>query len=75
MQRMPSALQKLSTRFRFHTEFQRSNGVRRHGNISVSTSSEPVSVPGTVIRLREYQEECIQSVLSYLQKGHRRLGV
>jgi ATP-dependent helicase IRC3 len=25
--------------------------------------------------LREYQEECIQSVLSYLQKGHKRLGV
>lgn len=27
------------------------------------------------IRLRGYQEECIQSVLSYLAKGHRRLGV
>ncbi|CAI6233132.1 unnamed protein product [Periconia digitata] len=27
------------------------------------------------ISLREYQEECIQSVLSYLQKGHKRLGV
>ena len=29
----------------------------------------------TPIRLRNYQEECIQSVLSYLNKGHRRLGV
>ncbi|KAI9874770.1 MAG: hypothetical protein M1830_009300, partial [Pleopsidium flavum] len=27
------------------------------------------------IRLREYQEECIQSVLSYLGKGHKRLGI
>lgn len=27
------------------------------------------------IRLRGYQEECIQSVLSYLANGHRRLGV
>ena len=27
------------------------------------------------IRLRGYQEECIQSVLSYLAKGHRRLGI
>lgn len=27
------------------------------------------------IQLRQYQEECIQSVLSYLQSGHKRLGV
>ncbi|KAI8629033.1 P-loop containing nucleoside triphosphate hydrolase protein [Xylariaceae sp. FL1651] len=27
------------------------------------------------VRLREYQEECIQSVLSSLQQGHRRLGI
>jgi superfamily II DNA or RNA helicase len=27
------------------------------------------------IRLRQYQEECIQSVLSYLNKGHKRLGI
>ncbi|KAI9760398.1 MAG: hypothetical protein M4579_001694 [Chaenotheca gracillima] len=37
----------------------------------------PVTVPATFakVRLREYQEECIQSVLSYLDKGHKRLGV
>lgn len=29
----------------------------------------------TPIRLRDYQEECIQSVLSYLQRGEKRLGV
>ncbi|KAI3318616.1 P-loop containing nucleoside triphosphate hydrolase protein [Xylariaceae sp. AK1471] len=27
------------------------------------------------VRLREYQEECIQSVLSSLQHGHNRLGI
>ncbi|KAJ5052405.1 uncharacterized protein L3040_002155 [Drepanopeziza brunnea f. sp. 'multigermtubi'] len=27
------------------------------------------------IRLREYQEECIQAVLSHLKQGHKRLGV
>ncbi|KAI9789169.1 MAG: hypothetical protein M1816_006301 [Peltula sp. TS41687] len=29
----------------------------------------------TSIRLREYQEECIQSVLSHLERGHKRLGI
>ena len=37
-------------------------------------SSEAVPVP-LKIRLREYQEECIQAVLSNLGKGHKRLGV
>jgi ATP-dependent helicase IRC3 len=27
------------------------------------------------VRLREYQEECIQSVLSYLVRGEKRLGI
>ncbi|KAI1755201.1 P-loop containing nucleoside triphosphate hydrolase protein [Xylaria castorea] len=27
------------------------------------------------VRLREYQEECIQSILSSLQHGHKRLGI
>jgi ATP-dependent helicase IRC3 len=27
------------------------------------------------IQLREYQEECIQAVLSYLDAGHKRLGI
>jgi hypothetical protein len=33
----------------------------------------PVSLPPFV--LRDYQEECIQSVLHYLDQGHKRLGV
>ncbi|KAF2122285.1 P-loop containing nucleoside triphosphate hydrolase protein [Lophiotrema nucula] len=35
----------------------------------------PTPVAPLQIKLREYQEECIQSVLSYLQAGHKRLGV
>ncbi|KAL8969257.1 MAG: hypothetical protein Q9183_002082 [Haloplaca sp. 2 TL-2023] len=31
--------------------------------------------PVPPIQLRDYQEECIQSVLSYLDKGHKRLGI
>jgi superfamily II DNA or RNA helicase len=27
------------------------------------------------LQLRDYQEECIKSVLSYLQNGHKRLGI
>jgi ATP-dependent helicase IRC3 len=51
-----------------------------------STASTPIIVPAPdqlvdvpppplKITLREYQEECIQSVLAYLEKGHKRLGV
>ncbi|EAT87085.1 hypothetical protein HBI56_140460 [Parastagonospora nodorum] len=37
----------------------------------------PVSPPPPLpkLKLREYQEECIQAVLSYLNAGHKRLGV
>jgi len=31
--------------------------------------------PPAGIRLRQYQEECIQSVLTHLDKGHKRLGI
>ncbi|KAL8800068.1 MAG: hypothetical protein Q9182_005434 [Xanthomendoza sp. 2 TL-2023] len=41
-----------------------------------SPASDPVSSPPSpATRLRNYQEECIQSVLSYLNKGHKRLGI
>lgn len=40
---------------------------------SSSPPSPPPSPPAVV--LREYQEECIQAVLSYLERGHQRLGV
>jgi ATP-dependent helicase IRC3 len=33
------------------------------------------SSPPLKIRLRQYQEECIQAVLSHLEKGYKRLGI
>ncbi|KAH0534024.1 hypothetical protein FGG08_007371 [Glutinoglossum americanum] len=41
----------------------------------LSAAEEGPPSPPAGIRLREYQEECIQSVLSYLDKGHKRLGI
>jgi ATP-dependent helicase IRC3 len=35
----------------------------------------PQPPPLPKIQLREYQEECIQAVLSYLNAGHKRLGI
>jgi ATP-dependent helicase IRC3 len=49
----------------------------RHAS-SAAKSTVALPPPPTAplqITLREYQEECIQSVLSYLDKGHKRLGV
>ena len=48
--------------------------VRRRTLASIVNPPAPV-VREEAIRLREYQEECIQSVLSYLRKGHKRLGI
>jgi ATP-dependent helicase IRC3 len=36
---------------------------------------QPLPSPPPKIQLREYQEECIQAVLSYLGAGHKRLGI
>jgi hypothetical protein len=41
---------------------------------ATASAVNPVAPP-LKIRLREYQEECIQAVLSHLDKGHKRLGV
>ena len=43
--------------------------------LATVVNSTPPVVREEAIRLREYQEECIQSVLSYLSKGHKRLGI
>ncbi|KAI0406111.1 P-loop containing nucleoside triphosphate hydrolase protein [Xylaria palmicola] len=45
---------------------------RRLGS-RVASESQTLSLQP--IRLREYQEECIQSVLSSLQHGHKRVGI
>ncbi|PLB46065.1 P-loop containing nucleoside triphosphate hydrolase protein [Aspergillus steynii IBT 23096] len=39
-----------------------------------STATSPAP-PDDAIVLRDYQEECIQSVLTHVEQGHRRLGV
>ncbi|KAI1369633.1 P-loop containing nucleoside triphosphate hydrolase protein [Xylaria arbuscula] len=41
---------------------------------STGGSQKPPSQPQPV-RLREYQEECIQSVIAALQSGHKRVGI
>ncbi|KAJ5689618.1 ATP-dependent helicase IRC3 [Penicillium macrosclerotiorum] len=41
----------------------------------VRFNSTVPALPGSGIVLRDYQEECIQSVLTYLDQGHRRLGI
>lgn len=43
--------------------------------LATVVNSGPPIVHEQTIRLRQYQEDCIQSVLSYLEKGHKRLGV
>jgi ATP-dependent helicase IRC3 len=43
--------------------------------LATVVNSGPPIVHEQAIRLRQYQEDCIQSVLSYLEKGHKRLGV
>ncbi|QSS61240.1 DEAD/DEAH box helicase [Histoplasma capsulatum] len=58
------------------------NSILSHRLISsaVAVAATPTKShsPGSSLsdfHLRSYQEECIQSVLSYLEKGHKRLGV
>ncbi|KAI2781920.1 P-loop containing nucleoside triphosphate hydrolase protein [Daldinia loculata] len=52
-------------------------------NFSTSLTARAAEIPNTPntpnpfqgIRLRDYQEECIQSVLNSLKNGHKRLGI
>lgn len=49
----------------------------RHGSAVAYADEAPAAAapepPGIV--LRDYQEECIQSVLDHLKQGHKRLGI
>ncbi|KAI9850188.1 MAG: hypothetical protein M1838_005997 [Thelocarpon superellum] len=48
----------------------------RHLHVAKDEAADASIDPGsTRLRLRRYQEDCIQSVLSHLRQGHRRLGV
>ncbi|KZF23498.1 DEAD/DEAH box helicase-like protein [Xylona heveae TC161] len=51
--------------------------VRRLATAPPASGVETQQLPSkpSSIQLRQYQEECIQSVLSALQKGHKRLGI
>ncbi|KAJ5381181.1 ATP-dependent helicase IRC3 [Penicillium cataractarum] len=43
-------------------------------NVRLNSTAPPLPGASSIV-LRDYQEECIQSVLSYLDEGHRRLGI
>lgn len=59
----------------FHLPVVHTRAVPWLSTIACTPIVKAVPVPSTAILLREYQEECIQSVLSYLEKGHKRLGI
>lgn len=48
---------------------------RNLATVASSPAADQSSVADNTVSLRDYQEECIQSVLSYLGKGHKRLGI
>ncbi|EGE09266.1 DEAD/DEAH box helicase [Trichophyton equinum CBS 127.97] len=50
-------------------------GARLLSSAASVRASDGAPVLNPEIRLRDYQEECIQSVLSHLDAGHKRLGV
>ncbi|OJJ47038.1 hypothetical protein ASPZODRAFT_151615 [Penicilliopsis zonata CBS 506.65] len=45
-------------------------------NSTLPESQPTANIPAsTGVRLRDYQKECIQAVLSYVSQGHKRLGI
>ncbi len=63
----------LSRSFRAAKSLAGKSGIRR--TLATTIPDAVPRVPQQAIRLRQYQEEAIQSVLSYLEKGHKRLGI
>ena len=47
----------------------------RRRALATVVEGTPLVVREEVVRLRQYQEECIQSVVSYLDNGEKRLGI
>lgn len=61
---------------RVHIRHASRASTARLGHLKVQTAPDVTPPPPLPkIQLREYQEECIQAVLSYLAAGHKRLGV
>ena len=60
---------------RFRSIWISTTCVQRLATLAPVAAPELIPVPSTSIRLRDYQEECIKSVLSYVERGHKRLGI
>lgn len=48
---------------------------RQHATRIIPPRIETNPGQNNAFQLRDYQEECVESVLSYLRNGHKRLGV
>lgn len=72
---MRRAVQSLYTSISARPTWPHRLYIRNLATTSSTATTEVAAAPNTTIRLREYQEECIQSVLSFLAKGGRRAGV
>ncbi|KAL8711011.1 MAG: hypothetical protein Q9225_007188 [Loekoesia sp. 1 TL-2023] len=70
---MQQVLRRLS--WRPTVSFTRGLTFRTPQSLIYRASSSSSQAASPTIRLRDYQEECIQSVLSYLARGHSRLGI
>lgn len=54
---------------------QPSKRIRPASSLPLDTISDATRQDSSRTKLRDYQEDCIQAVLSHLAKGHKRLGV
>lgn len=46
-----------------------------YATVSAGVDVAPPVNPPIKIRLRQYQQECIQAVLDHIEKGHKRMGI
>ena len=71
MQRFPYGIHRAFKSRPLLSPFQ----FRRTLGTETFSPNDPLPLSTAGVRLREYQEECIQSILSYVSNGHKRLGV